>query len=888
MWSYEEWSLTTSGPHFPSTSTEEQDLVGLMCLGRGAPQPPSPPMVREYTLRAQDPSIERRVCVSLFRDNTFGVAEAYAEWAATTFDILHDTMMGCPSGLLCQVWPRVLERLQERSGPDSSIYHDMHPTWNLLREGYGSSTPRLHPYLNLFGVFCSTGEFANPIRERWPIQSAQLSARVRSPVQVAACEIAGVATLECPINAYQIHSLPSNNPYMESAACPTARSAAAAGEQWWEYRRKDTEIYAFSSPAECSAAVKDDSSTPLPSAMTAQQDILGAYGRTGGDSPDISDGIYGTDVHMSIVPIKRSNFAQRLEHLRNPSLWRPVLRYIIMCFDPFGEGDFDYWTSTLESVLHSRFDDLVNEVLLPRMELRTISGDLCELNNRTWRGLFGDTLPDCYIYARVGTTYEPRTNCFPAGAQLRTANGGVVDIEQIQLGDAVKIITASGTCSYADVHTISHANAEQAATFCYATAAGRNITAECNNFVPAINNSCVGSCDTYAETTLKTMRKLEVGDVIFAATDGTANPFAVVVSAVGTVRLQGLYHLHANVETATLVVDGFVVSELVNLQSYPGRSPPTDGSSSQPHPLNEEPSSMGPRWSLVRTASNASQDLCEIVLGDVLLCLTPLADNAAPANAHMALHGLQSAIEARGDARPIQVGGNATAILTPRAQMGLLRLAHLMYDSLGATLKSLADAKFLMSEWFFKSASETDVKYLHLLGEAFANTADDPERIHLTAQPPLTTEGFTSAVGATSLFHVLTSLFNAGDFFSPSQDTEWSVTEVFRRTGLLAVLSGGNLTVGEFNVTEPTGAAVLPPPSLPSQPPSPSEDGRAEDGRALTSPPPNPPALPASDSATGAIVGGVVGGLAAVFVLIGCVVCYMKKKKAKVVGVASA
>jgi hypothetical protein len=49
-----------------------------------------------------------------------------------------------------------------------------------------------------------------------------------------------------------------------------------------------------------------------------------------------------------------------------------------------------------------------------------------------------------------------------------------------------------------------------------------------------------------------------------------------------------------------------------------------------------------------------------------------------------------------------------------------------------------------------------------------------------------------------------------------------------------------------------------------------------------------PSAPPASDSAIGAIVGGVVGGLAAVSMLIGGVFWYKKKKKAKVVGVASA
>jgi len=65
------------------------------------------------------------------------------------------------------------------------------------------------------------------------------------------------------------------------------------------------------------------------------------------------------------------------------------------------------------------------------------------------------------------------------------------------------------------------------------------------------------------------------------------------------------------------------------------------------------------------------------------------------------------------------------------------------------------DAKFLKSEWFFKTASATDIEYLYLLGETFAATANDTSVIHLTEQLPLTTEGFVSTLGATSIYHSL-------------------------------------------------------------------------------------------------------------------------------------
>ena len=42
------------------------------------------------------------------------------------------------------------------------------------------------------------------------------------------------------------------------------------------------------------------------------------------------------------------------------------------------------------------------------------------------------------------------------------------------------------------------------------------------------------------------------------------------VTAVGTVRRRGLYHLHANVGTAIISVNGFAVSELVDLGDEAG------------------------------------------------------------------------------------------------------------------------------------------------------------------------------------------------------------------------------------------------------------------------------------------------------------------------------
>jgi hypothetical protein len=214
----------------------------------------------------------------------------------------------------------------------------------------------------------------------------------------------------------------------------------------------------------------------------------------------------------------------------------------------------------------------------------------------------------------------------------------VARIEQVQLGNSIQIITVSAASSYAAVHTITHADAAAEVLYCYATAAGRNITAECNNFIPAIHTSCVAPCNTYAETSLKRVAHLEVGDKIFEANSGTATASAVVVTAVGTEVLQGAYHLHANVETAALVVDGFVVSELVSLDTFFGH-----------------PNVVDAAWT---EASSAVQE------------------------------GLTTSIESRGDVRPPPTGWKASTYLTPRAQMGLLRLSQLVYSSLGAALKA--------------------------------------------------------------------------------------------------------------------------------------------------------------------------------------------------------
>ena len=498
-----------------------------------------------------------------------------------------------------------------------------------------------------------------------------------------------------------------------------------------------------------------------------------------------------------------------------------------------------------EQYIDAKLDDLARNTLLPRMDLRTLAGAKCHVP-LTWEGLFGDGNDDCYINTQTGYVRQNIVFCFPAGAKLLTESGTVVGIEEVHLGDSVQIIGASGASSFAAVHTISHADADRAITFCYATAAGRNLTAECDNFVPAINTWCTGSCDTYAESGLKTMRDLEVGDVLFTSIDGAATVTAAAVTAVGTVVLQGLYHLHANPRTAMLVVDGFVVSELVNLETATGGKAL----------LHENAAVVGSEEfdalavslkSVFTTSSQMAEQVLAAVWSNETYNVSQVLESAP-----MAHEGLKAAIEASSGARPAgigEIGDNVTTVLTPRAQMGLLRLSHLMYSMLGNTLKSRADAKLLISDWFFTSASKEDVKHLYLLGEAFAATTDDASSIHLTEQPPLNTSSLVSAVGATSIFHALNMLFEAGDFFSNASDTDWSLTEVLQRTGILAILSNRNVTVGEQEVEEPTGAGVRPPPSPPPQPMSPpsapSPPSQPQPSQPPSSPPPSsPPALP--------------------------------------------
>jgi hypothetical protein len=117
----------------------------------------------------------------------------------------------------------------------------------------------------------------------------------------------------------------------------------------------------------------------------------------------------------------------------------------------------------------------------------------------------------------------------------------------------------------------------------------------------------------------------------------------------------------------------------------------------------------------------------------------------------------------------------------------------------GATLKSQLDAKVLVSNWFLEHATEADVQTVSLLGEAFgfAKAADDPLKSHLTRQPPLAVETFTSAVGAISFLDAITFLFSAGDFFSNPQANfdGASLAQFMNRTGLLAVLSGDNVAI---------------------------------------------------------------------------------------------
>mmetsp|Transcript_24404 Transcript_24404/g.48867 ORF Transcript_24404/g.48867 Transcript_24404/m.48867 type:complete len:107 (+) Transcript_24404:3094-3414(+) len=67
---------------------------------------------------------------------------------------------------------------------------------------------------------------------------------------------------------------------------------------------------------------------------------------------------------------------------------------------------------------------------------------------------------------------------------------------------------------------------------------------------------------------------------------------------------------------------------------------------------------------------------------------------ASMPDAQSARNGLAESIEARSGATPAGVGRiggvNVTTSLTPRAQMGLLRLATLMYSLLGTQLKNQA------------------------------------------------------------------------------------------------------------------------------------------------------------------------------------------------------
>ena len=338
------------------------------------------------------------------------------------------------------------------------------------------------------------------------------------------------------------------------------------------------------------------------------------------------------------------------------------------------------------------------------------------------------------------------------------------------------------------------------------------------------------------------MRDLEVDDVIFTARDGAATVSAAVVTAVGTVVLQGLYHLHANVATAVIVVDGVVVSELANLSSVTGDAT-----------ILRNFSGISLSSDFNNAVSLTASDMHKVVNSTLENMIMNGANNAStpPAFRHVfvpsALAGLQAAIEASSGTKPVGIGENITTVFTPRAQMGLLRLAHLMFASLGTTLKSQADAKLLLSEWFFTSASRDDIKHLYLLGEAFAATVADNSTLHLTEQPTLTTSGLVSAIGATSIYHALSFLFDTS-FFSNANDRDWSLTDVLDRTGILAVLRGGNITVGKLVVNEATGVGVpqwpdppsppspqpTPPPPSPPQPPAPPPP----------SPPPPPPPLP--------------------------------------------
>ena len=67
--------------------------------------------------------------------------------------------------------------------------------------------------------------------------------------------------------------------------------------------------------------------------------------------------------------------------------------------------------------MDEELDDLAR-TMMPLIDLRTVSGDPCTVAE-TWDGLFGDGNPECFINAQVGSKYDTKPLCFPAGAQLR-------------------------------------------------------------------------------------------------------------------------------------------------------------------------------------------------------------------------------------------------------------------------------------------------------------------------------------------------------------------------------------------------------------------------------------------------------------------------------------
>ena len=830
--------------------------------------PPPPPLLRDYPAPILFSGNRKFACASLSKAGTSGFEMGRAvlpsvlllPWHAWVFltrathDVDHES--GLASDLLAILGSRA----------DMLAHVDPLITQDAVDEMH-----RLY-------VFCGSGTNARPGQE-WPSVKPSASPTVEADL----CRIAGVAVLRCPTNAADIPSLPSDS-YVSPSVCPTANRWDA--EVW---PRIDTEIFAFSSPEECAAAV----GTTMNSA-SYMQDSFGAHARVGGVSPDTtSRACDGQCAQMAQIPVKRSNFQAQLQFVPDilkgqfdSYVW-PLLEctlyakysFAVDRFRPTKCGTAHYvYThagrstvpvgasarSHYQRMWNDRMDEELNDLaraMLPLMDLRTLSGAPCTVA-ATWDGLFGDGNPGCYINAQVGSKYDAQPLCFPAGAQLRTESGTVLNIEDVRLGDRVQIIGAAGTSSFAAVHTISHADADRVAAFCYATADGRNVTAECNNFVPA------GNASNYSESRLKTMRDLEVDDVIFTAFDGAATVSAAVVTAVGIVSLQGLYHLHANVATAVIVIDGVVVSELANLNSVTGDST-----------ILRDFSGISLSSDFNNAVSLAASDMQKVVNSTLEMIMNG-ANNVStpPAFRHAfvpsALAGLQAAIEASSGTKPVGIGENITTVFTPRAQMGLLRLAHLMFASLGTALKNQADAKLLLSEWFFTSASQDDIKHLYLLGEAFAATVGDTSTLHLTEQPTLTTSGLVSAIGATSIYHALSFLFDTG-FFSNANDGDWSLTDVLDRTGILAVLRGGSVTVGEVDVNEATGVGVpqWPDPPPPSQPPSqPAEMDGASDGTA--------------DSATTITTGAVIGitfGSIAVFA-VGVAACFLfVKRRAKTV-----